>query len=378
MRFFELPPKAPILISVLLALIGVAPNRRADFQKSLRARPIFPMVVILIVIRFRRLFGKLVVAPAKGAVWSNESSIRNDGGAIGTGDESNVAASPAARREGRVPPLPRAPSDRSFPKLIFQTWKSKLSMPENYARWSKSLRQMNQDFEYFLWDDVDNRSFIERFYPWFLPFYDAYPREIYRADAVRYFFLYQFGGLYADMDTECLRPVGDLFRSGDVWLVRIGNDPHFPHSIPNAIMASRPLQEFWLLVIHLMVEKAKALGDSAAMVGKGPEALTGPMLLKTAYDTYIAPEQNDVRKIIQRIAARLPGERQPHAMPSRVVMLEPDIWYPIDWSNMIHLRLSSEVVDFNVSLAKRTKRWLFPKSFLVTYWTHSWKLPPRN
>ena len=63
-----------------------------------------------------------------------------------------------------------------------------------------------------------------------------------RVDAVRYFFLYHFGGLYVEMDAECLRPVAPLFQSGDVWLGRMGSNPAFAHSIPNAIMASRRLQ----------------------------------------------------------------------------------------------------------------------------------------
>jgi mannosyltransferase OCH1-like enzyme len=240
-------------------------------------------------------------------------------------------------------------------------------------RFVESLKRVNPDFAHFLWDDLDNRRFIEKYYPWFLPVYDAYPREIYRADAVRYFFLYQFGGLYADMDTESLRPVAPLFESGDVWLGRMGSDPDFPHSIPNAIMASRPLQEFWLLAIHLLVEHARALGDPAAMVGKGPEAMTGPILLKSAYDMYKSSERSAVYEMIRGIAARLPPNLQPQARASRVDLLEPDTWYPIDWSNMIHLRLSCEIVDFKLPLGERSKRWLFPKSFLVTYWTHSWK-----
>ena len=140
-------------------------------------------------------------------------------------------------------------------------------------------------------------------------------------------------------------------------------------------MASRPLQEFWLLVIHLLVENARILGDATAMADKGPEALTGPVLLKDAYDTYLLSDQSVVRDMIQGIAMRLPAKLKPHAETSRVELLDPTMWYPIDWSNMIHLRLSSQVVDFNVTLGDWTKRWLFPRSFLVTYWTHTWKPP---
>jgi mannosyltransferase OCH1-like enzyme len=331
------------------------------------------MVVVLIACRFRRLTRKLADVLVRNVGIRLGHSTKGGRSADTEGLAFDAPAATGAGRMEHAPRQPRARHDGTFPRVIFQTWKSKISMPDNYARWSESFRRMNPDFEYIIWDDFDNRHFIEKFYSWFLPVYDAYPREIYRADAVRYFFLYQFGGLYADMDTECLRPVSPLFTSGDVWLGRLGRDPTFPHSIPNAIMASRPLQEFWLLAIHLMIENAKALGGKAARGIRGPEAMTGPILLKRAYDTYTTARRDTVQEMIRGIAARMPAELQPKEEASRINLLVPDIWYPIDWSNMIHLRLSCEVVDFNLTLGERTKRWLFPKSFLVTYWTHTWK-----
>jgi mannosyltransferase OCH1-like enzyme len=373
MKPFGHSSRPSLKVRILATLIGIGRNRYPDLQQALQARRIMRMAAILIGVRFRRLMRKMADSLAKNAASPAAGPNKRDGNATGKAETLNVEASVGSSGNRQALFLPRTAGDGTFPKVIFQTWKSKVSMPGNYARWSESFKRMNPDFEYVLWDDFDNRRFIERYYPWFLPVYDAYPREIYRADAVRYFFLYQFGGLYADMDTECLRPVAPLFESGDVWLGRMGNDPDFPHSIPNAIMASRPLQEFWLLAIHLLIENAKALGNPAAMAGKGPEALTGPILLKNAYDTYTSSEQGTVRQIIHGIVARLPPQLKPQAKASRIKLLEPDIWYPIDWSNLIHLQLSCEIVDSNLILREGTRRWLFPKSSLVTYWTHSWK-----
>jgi hypothetical protein len=69
-------------------------------------------------------------------------------------------------------------------------------------------------------------------------------------------FLYMFGGIYADMDAECLQP-----------------------------LASKPRQEFWLLVIWLMMDAVK---DESA---NEPEYLTGPVLLKSAVDLYLAEDR---------------------------------------------------------------------------------------
>ncbi len=358
----------PAIIGLLATLIGIGTSHHADLRKALRSRPIIPMLAVVITKRVRRLIGKRAQQLTKRTAGLLGMSTKRDGGVVSEERTSGSVAFTGASGAYPAPCPAQVPADGSFPKVIFQTWKSKVSVPAHFARWSESFRRLNPRYAYLLWDDVDNRNFIAKYYPWFLRIYDAYPREIYRADAVRYFFLYQFGGLYADMDTECLRPVDPLFESGDVWLGRMGSDRGFSQSIPNAIMASRPLQEFWLLAIQLLVEDAERLSGRAPSAG--PETVTGPILLKRAYDTYMAEERSAVRRMVQRVASHLPDNLQPQAKTTRVELLEAHTWYPIDWSNIVHLRLAREAVDS--PLCKLTMRRLFPKSFLVTYWTHSW------
>src|ERR1700755_3694858 len=90
---------------------------------------------------------------------------------------------------------------------IFQTWKSKTSLPDNFRYWHSTIVGKNPDFAVTLWDDADNRNFIAGNFPWFLSIYDQLPAEIYRVDCVRYFYLYAYGGFYIDLDTECLAPL---------------------------------------------------------------------------------------------------------------------------------------------------------------------------
>gem|GEM_PF-1855129 len=364
--------RLPMTSKILAFLIGSDAGTRSKFESALQASSVMPMLVFVIGLRVKQRIKKLIGPLAGKSHRLLETKKKNDLGVVRIESAPQVALTP---REGGLGPVLRLPtvSNRdSPPSVIFQTWKSKTSLPSNYAQWSESFKQLNPDFEYFLWDDFDNRRFIEIYYPWFLPVYDGYPREIFRVDAVRYFFLYQFGGLYVDMDTECLKPVAPLFESGDVWLGRMGTDIDVPHSVPNAIMASRPFQEFWLLAIHLLVENARTYG---AMADNGPEAMTGPIVLKQAYDTYTSSDRSQVSEMIKNIASRLPNDLQPRPAHSRIKLLDPQVWYPIDWSNIIHYRLLCEISDSELMLGEQAKHWLFPKSFLVTYWTHSWKAP---
>jgi mannosyltransferase OCH1-like enzyme len=259
-----------------------------------------------------------------------------------------------------------------IPKILFQTWKSKTAVPANFAYWAATFRSQNPSYDYRLWDDADNRALVARHYPWFLGTYDAYPAEIYRVDAVRYFFLYHHGGVYADLDTECLQPLDPVLDVADVVLGRMGTNPNFKHSLPNAVMLSAPRQEFWLLVMSLLL-------DPLPPVGHGPESVTGPVLLKRAHRMYarraVDPE---VARRIGAIRAKLPAALAPNAQPSRVAAMPGHVFFPLDWNDRIHDRLFRKPM-------MRDGRWLdrqtilsyFPQSLTVSYWAHSWE-PPKG
>ena len=252
---------------------------------------------------------------------------------------------------------------RRIPSRIFQTWKSKTEFPGGFAYWMRTFRELNPSFAHLLWDDDDNRDFIAGGFDWFLRTYDGYPREIYRADAVRYFFLYCYGGIYADMDVECLKPLDRLLELGDIVLVRMGPDPDFPGSVPNAIMASRPRQEFWLFLISRLLQ--------AAASPRSPEETTGPVLLKSALDLYLTRDLEWSGAAIRSVAERLPSGLQPMGGRPRFRLLPSREWFPLDWSDPIHQRVRREVLEGRL-LTDEVKRELFPHASMVSYWSHMW------
>ena len=259
-------------------------------------------------------------------------------------------------------------SANAIPARIFQTWKSK-TLPAPYAAWSKTFQSKNPGFTLELWDDHDNRNFIASEFPWFLKTYNAYPAEIYRVDAVRYFYLYSYGGIYADLDTECLRPLDPLLHRADVLLGRMGPSESFAHSIPNAIMASKPRQEFWLFAISLLLEFSQ--------YHDRPELLTGPVLLKSAHDLYTAKDPVWANAATNRIRGFLRPDQQPVPGPSKIELLSSRQWFPIDWSDPIHQLLRTSVLK-GQRLDDAAKAALFPESSMVTWWSHSWEKSPQN
>lgn len=59
---------------------------------------------------------------------------------------------------------------------------------------------MHPDFEFKLWTDESSIDFLKEHYNWFLPTFLEYKFDIQRADAIRYFVLHKYGGVYMDLD----------------------------------------------------------------------------------------------------------------------------------------------------------------------------------
>jgi inositol phosphorylceramide mannosyltransferase catalytic subunit len=246
----------------------------------------------------------------------------------------------------------------TFPKYIFQTWKSKVTMPDNMAYWHNSWKKWNPGYEMILWDDSDNRTFIQKHYPWFLETYDNYPKTIMRVDAVRYFFLYTYGGIYADLDFECLKSIDPLLNTCleyDIILGKMDSLNGSEHDIPNAIMISKPKQLFWIYVFNELMENSK-------LHNKSVEFYTGPIMLKNAYVKY-ANVNTNVNEFITKYQLDYTND-------SNIKIMEPEILYPLSWITEADERKEFLNADYR-TLTERVKQ-KYPKAYTITYWTHTW------
>ena len=99
-----------------------------------------------------------------------------------------------------------------IPKIIHQMWKTS-DVPSTWRALAESWKRHHPDWEYRLWTDEDCRRLVVERYPSLLPVYDAYSYNIQRADAARYLILHAMGGVYADLDMECLKPLATLLES---------------------------------------------------------------------------------------------------------------------------------------------------------------------
>jgi mannosyltransferase OCH1-like enzyme len=85
--------------------------------------------------------------------------------------------------------------------------------PAGWIEARNSCTTMHSSWEeHYFWTDENADSFFEEHYPWFLDTWNSYPSIVQRADAMRYFVLHKFGGVFLDMDLFCRNPL-DPFLS---------------------------------------------------------------------------------------------------------------------------------------------------------------------
>jgi len=170
---------------------------------------------------------------------------------------------------------------RKIPKIIHQTWKTNeipLEWQEHQKTWKTLFPE--PDYKYMFWTDHDNRNLIKTKFSWFLPIYDGYAKNIERADAIRYFILYEYGGIYADMDYSVRYNFYESLVSGKINVVQ---DYRNVGTISNFLMASPVKNKLWKDVFRGLVENRN---HSYTLQSTGPAMLSSVLL---GQDIHILP-----------------------------------------------------------------------------------------
>ena len=140
-----------------------------------------------------------------------------------------------------------------LPKIVHQSWKTN-DIPSNFAYWKSRFVVTFPEHEHMMWTDDSMRELVADRYAWFLSTYDAYPVDIMRADAFRYFVLHAYGGLYADMDYEPLVNFWSYLPSDRPAFL----ESRFPMNerFQNSLMSSPKGHPFWNETFDVIMERA--------------------------------------------------------------------------------------------------------------------------
>jgi inositol phosphorylceramide mannosyltransferase catalytic subunit len=161
---------------------------------------------------------------------------------------------------------------------IHQMWKTP-KLPAGVKTYQLSWKKHHPNWAYVFWTDSAIQEFLSTEFSWFLPIYNTYPYDIQRVDAARYFILYTFGGIYADIDYEVFAPVDECCKSYDVALIN-----KFNRTVSNFLMYSEMRSRFFYHVIgrleiaHQHTNYAALACQDAVFQTTGPTFLTDCLL----------------------------------------------------------------------------------------------------
>ncbi len=125
--------------------------------------------------------------------------------------------------------------DPYIPKIIHQIWIGG-SIPPIYHYYQKTCKDLHPDWDYRLWTEreIDALNFENR------DLYDDTKSLAEKSDILRYQILKDYGGVYIDMDTRCIKPFDDLNHLYEAYFgLEFPLDWGSP-TIASAVMASAP------------------------------------------------------------------------------------------------------------------------------------------
>lgn len=153
-----------------------------------------------------------------------------------------------------------------IPKIIHQSaMADKTKWHKIWKRCQKSWKEKFPDFEYKMWHDEDLDEFMKTKHKDFYDnVYSKYDINIKRFDSARYFILREFGGIYADMDFECLENFWEHIPKDKV---SIAECPRTKDTHENALMISPKGHPFWDQIIDKLPKRMN--GDVIYATGPG-------------------------------------------------------------------------------------------------------------
>lgn len=126
------------------------------------------------------------------------------------------------------------PASRGIPRIIHQTFSTRSRMPAVLEENCRAIEALNPDFTYRFYDDRDRERFIgdtygEAILALYLRIDPAYGAA--RADLFRYLCIYHFGGVYLDVKVHVTRPLSEVLRDDDAYLLsQWDHSPGSPHA----------------------------------------------------------------------------------------------------------------------------------------------------
>lgn len=187
-----------------------------------------------------------------------------------------------------------------IPHIIHQIWmtgnastSAEPVLPEKFVDNVKTFLNNNPNWTYYFWTDTSARKLIENRHKPMLFMYDNAPKLVVKTDILRYVLMYEFGGLYTDLDTINVRPLDIAttkypcilmpipFEQAAIWTF-------MPYRLCNGEMLCRPKHPFFKKCIDALPNRA-----NFSFFPK----IAGPLFIDEMFKIYNNISKDDLYKI---------------------------------------------------------------------------------
>lgn len=179
-------------------------------------------------------------------------------------------------------------SEPGIPHVLHQVFMSG-EPPREWRALASTWLQHHPGWEYRLWGGDACRSLLRERYPQVQQAFDELSFDIQRADAIRYLILHALGGVYSDLDVECLRPVEPLL-DGAGFLAACEPREHERSLgerdvVSNAVFASAPGHPVIAAVVAGLLETRRRIDVHREVLES-----TGPVFLTRVVRRHRTPD----------------------------------------------------------------------------------------
>ena len=195
--------------------------------------------------------------------------------------------------------------NEKIPHIIHQVYEDIKGPSESLLELTKTWKEFHPNWAYRFWQKESIEDFINANFPYFISVYRNYPFNVQRWDAIRYLLLYHYGGLYVDIDYECLANFDLLLQNADCCM---GLEPyhhalehHRTLIVGNALMASTSAHRYFELIIEDMIKNKNTIFSEFYKLQILES--TGPFLTTRVYNLY--PDKKQIRLLPDELIAPL-------------------------------------------------------------------------
>lgn len=185
------------------------------------------------------------------------------------------------------------------PPFIFYCAKDAEQIRRTEKQYRDRCQKINPHYRTFIWYDSDCDEFVAHYFSEFIDLYRSLPQPVMRADMWRYLVLYQYGGVYLDLDVDCLLSIDDWAIGYDRHRIKAVVGIEFRNTDPLHMdmiqftqwtMASQPRHWIFYRSVEIINETMASVNLDQPPVPESAVHWTGPKVFTRAVVEYLVQQ----------------------------------------------------------------------------------------